>query len=131
MGAGSGLGSAERTLGAAGLEGSFAIGVTFRKHRRDVDGLAEDERGVLVADTLFEDPAALVWGDDIEERRHDVHGRNFELAAIGQDEGDLVALEGVELLARDHGLPPPFRANSKLIKATLYRRPPMALRRKF
>lgn len=84
MGAGSGLGSAERTLGAAGLEGSFAIGVTFREHRRDVDGLAEDEWGVLVADTLFEDPTALVWGDDVQQGGHHVHGRDDHLAAIGQ-----------------------------------------------
>ena len=131
MGAGSGLGSADLILEAVGLEGSFAIGVTFREQRRDVDGLAEDQGGVLVADALFEDPAAVVWGDDVEQRRHDVHGRDDNFTAVGQDEGDLVALEGVELFARDHGLPPPFRANSKLIKATLYRRPPMALRRKF
>ena len=105
MGAGSGLGSADLILEAVGLEGSFAIGVTFREHRRDVDGLAEDEWGVLVADTLFEDPTALVWGDDVQQGGHHVHGRDDHLAAIGQDEGDLVALEGVELLARDHGLP--------------------------
>lgn len=102
MGAGSGLGSAERALGAAGLEGSFAIGVTFREHRRDVDGLADNQGGVLVADTLFEDPAALVWGDDVQQGGHHVHGRDDHLAAVGQYQSDLVALEGVELFACDH-----------------------------
>lgn len=102
MGAGSGLGSADLILGAAGLEGSFAIGVTFREHRRDVDGLADNQGGVLVADTLFEDPAALVWSDDVQQGGHHVHGRDDHLAAVGQDEGDLVALEGVQLLTSNH-----------------------------
>ena len=83
MGAGSGLGSADLILGAAGLEGSFAIGVTSREHRRDVDGLADNQGGVLVADTLFEDPAALVWGDDVQQGGHHVHRGDDHLAAVG------------------------------------------------
>ena len=95
------------------LESGDAIGESFRESGRHVDGLPENERGVVVARALFEDFAALLRGDDVEQRRHDVHGRDFERAAIGQDQGDLVALEGVELFAGDHGLPLDFAARGR------------------
>ena len=102
MGTGSGLGSADLILGAAGLEGSDAIGVTSREHRGTSMVWLTTIRGVLVADALFEDPAALVWGDDVQQGGHHVHRGDDHLAAVGQNQGDLVALEGVELFASDH-----------------------------
>ena len=86
--------------GAGGLEGVDAIGVTFREGGRYVDGLAQDHRGVPLADALFEDTPALVGGDDVEECGHHVHGGDDNFAGVRQDQGDLVALEGVELLTR-------------------------------
>ena len=129
VGAGAGLGSADLIL-VSGLEGGDAIGKSFRESGRYINRLPENERGVVVAHALVEDFAALLRGDDVEQRRHDVHGRNFERAAIGQDQGDLVALEGVELFACDHGLPPPFRVGGKLVETTFHGRPTVALRRK-
>ena len=74
MGTGSGFGSADLILVAVGLEGVDAIGVAFRKGGRYVDCLAQDHGGVPLADALFEDAAALVRGDDVEECGHHVHG---------------------------------------------------------
>ena len=88
--------------GAGDLEGVDAIGVTFREGGRYVDCLAQDHGGIPLADALFEDAAALVGGDDVEECGHHVHGGDDNFAAVRQDQGDLVALEGVELLTGDH-----------------------------
>ena len=103
-----GGGGGDAGLGV-GLGGCDAIGITFRERGRDIDGLAKDEGGVLVADALFEHQAALVWGDHVQQGGHHVHRGDDHLAAVGQDEGDLVALEGVQLLARDHQRRPFFR----------------------
>ena len=108
MGTGSGFGSADLILVAVGLEGVDAIGVAFRKGGRYVDCLAQDHGGVPLADALFEDAPTLVRGDDVEERGHHVHGGDDNFSAVRQDQGDLVALEGVELLARDHQRRPFF-----------------------
>ena len=83
--------------GAGDLEGVDAIGVTFREGGRYVDCLAQDHGGIPLADALFEDAAALVGCDDIEERGHHVHGGDDNFAAVRQDQGDLVALKAFQL----------------------------------
>ena len=92
-GSGSGYGSGGGSgygCGYGDLEGCDAIGVAFRERGGDVNGLAQDHRGVPLADALFENAAALVGCDDVEECGHHVHGGDDNFAAVRQDQGDLV-----------------------------------------